>query len=102
MNPIHRVQTALNIAPASAASPEKIKGAAQQFESLMISELLKTARESGSSAGGGWMGTGEEDQAGQNCLDMAEQQFSNVMAKAGGLGLQNFITQGLTRTKDPA
>lgn len=86
--------TALN-APANSNSPEKIKGAAQQFESLMISELLKTAR--GEGDGSGWMGTGDEDQAGQTGLDMAEQQLANVMSKAGGLGMQKFIMQGLVR-----
>jgi Rod binding domain-containing protein len=76
-------------------SPQKIKDAAQQFEALMLGELLKTAREAGSSSG--WMGTGEEDQAGQTGLDMAEQQFASMMAKNGGLGLTRFIVQGLER-----
>jgi Rod binding domain-containing protein len=76
-------------------SPSKVKDAAQQFEALMIGELLKTAREAGS--GAGWMGTGDEDQAGQTSLDMAEQQLSSVMAKAGGLGMGKFISQGLER-----
>ena len=75
-------------------SAAKIKDTAQQFEALMIGELLKTSRESGS-GGGGWMGTGEEDQAGQAAIDMAEQQFATTMAKGGGIGLTNFITQTL-------
>jgi len=75
-------------------SPEKIKGAAQQFEALMIGEMLKTARESSS---GGWLGTGEEDQAGQNAVDLAEQQLASVMAKNGGFGLTKTITQELER-----
>jgi Rod binding domain-containing protein len=72
---------------------QRIKEAAEQFEGLMMSELLKSARAAGSD--GGWMGTGDEDQAGQTSLDMAEQQVANVMAKAGGLGMRNFIMQGL-------
>lgn len=93
MDPIHRVSTALN-APAPVNSPEKVKAAAQQFESLMIAELMKTSREA-SAEGGGWMGTGEDDQTGQNALEMAEQQFASVMSKAGGLGMQTFITNHL-------
>ena len=94
MDPLHVTQTALH-APPVKNSLEKIKGAAQQFESLMISELLKTSREA--SSGSGWMGTGDEDQPGQTSLDMAEQQLATVMSKAGGLGLQKFIVHGLDR-----
>lgn len=92
MNPIRTAPTALH-APPAPNSPQKIKGAAQQFESLMISEMLKSAREAGS--GSGWLGTGDEEEAGQNMLDMGEQEVANVMAKAGGLGLQKVILQGL-------
>ena len=87
MNAIHRVSTALNAA-APPNSPEKIKGAAQQFEALMISEMLKTARESTSDEDGG---------SSQNMTDLGEQQVANVMAKAGGLGLQRTLVQGLTQ-----
>jgi len=79
----------------SSNPPDKIKGAAEQFEALMIGQLLKTARESGSSSG--WMGTGQEDEAGQTSIDMAEQQLASVMAKSGGLGLTKVITQGLQK-----
>jgi peptidoglycan hydrolase FlgJ len=72
-------------------SPEKIEGAAQQFEALMIGQLLKTAREAGSS---GWMGTGE-DETGQISMDMAEQQLAMTMAKQGGFGLTKTITRDL-------
>jgi peptidoglycan hydrolase FlgJ len=82
-------------APKGSTQPGKIKDAAEQFEALMIGQLLKTARESGSSSG--WLGTGQEDEAGQTSLDMAEQQLASVMAKSGGLGLTKIITQGLTK-----
>ncbi len=62
----------------------------------MIGQLLKTAREAGTSAGG-WLGTGEEDEPGQTSLDLAEQQLASVMSKSGGLGLTKFITQGLEK-----
>ena len=44
--------------PAKGDSPAKIHDAAQQFESLLIGELLKTAHQSG---GSGWLGTDDED-----------------------------------------
>lgn len=73
--------------------PEKIKKAAEQFEALMIGQMLKAAHEAGS---GGWMGTGD-DQAGQTGMDMAEQQFASLIASRGGLGLARFITNDLER-----
>jgi peptidoglycan hydrolase FlgJ len=75
-------------------SPEKVKGAAQQFEALLINQLLKTAKESGSS---GWLGAGDDDETGQASIELAEQQLSNVIAKNGGLGLTKFIVQGLEK-----
>jgi Rod binding domain-containing protein len=76
----------------------KIKDAAEQFEGLMFAQLLKTARESGSA---GWLGTGENDEAGETSIDLAEQQLASVMAKGGGLGLTKLITQGLQPKASP-
>ena len=96
MNPLMALLHARS-APATAHnSSAKIKGAAEQFEALMISEMLKTAREAG--AGSGWMGTGDGDETGQTSIDLAEQQVASVMAKAGGFGMQNFITKTLGKT----
>jgi peptidoglycan hydrolase FlgJ len=75
-------------------SPQKVKDAAQQFEALLINQLLKTAKESGSS---GWLGAGDDDETGQTSVDMAEQQLATVIAKNGGLGLTKFIAQGLEK-----
>jgi flagellar protein FlgJ len=74
-------------------SPEKIKGVAQQFEALMIQQLLKTSRDEGS----GWMGTDAND-PGQTSLEMAEQQIAMVMSKSGGLGLTKTIVEGLQKS----
>jgi len=72
-------------------SPAKIHEAAQQFESLLIGQLLKTSREAG---GGGWMGT-DDDDAGATAMEMAEQQFARMLAASGGLGLAKTIEAGL-------
>jgi Rod binding domain-containing protein len=79
----------------SSKKTEQIKGAAQQFESLMISEMLKSARPDGDSAN--WLGAGEDDQTGQTAVDYAEQQLASLMSKNGGIGLSKFIVQGLTK-----
>jgi len=90
----------MNIEPTSAlqkpewtAAPSKIADASQQFEALMIGQLLKTARES---SDGGWLGTGE-DQSGELAVDMAEQQFAQAMSARGGLGIAKMVTAGLER-----
>lgn len=91
---INNVSSLGPLAPSMNPKPSanKIKNAAEQFQGLMFSQLLKTARESGSS---GWLGTGDEDEAGQTSIELAEQQLASVMAKGSGLGLTKLITQGL-------
>jgi Rod binding domain-containing protein len=71
--------------------PAKIHGAAQQFESLLIGELLKTAHAAG---GSGWLGT-DDDDAGQTGIGFGEEQFARMLASSGGLGLSSMIEAGL-------
>jgi peptidoglycan hydrolase FlgJ len=71
----------------------KIHEAAQQFESLLVGEMLKSARESGS-----WGLTDEESDPGQDTFSgMAESQFANALAKSGGLGLSKMVEQGISQ-----
>ena len=69
--------------------PEKIRDAARQFEALLLGQLLRAARESG----GGWMGS--KDSSSDCATEYAEQQFAEVMARNGGLGLATLIMKGL-------
>ena len=94
-----KTQAASDASPQAVKKQKQMESAAEQFESLMMGELLKAARQAGSD--GGWMGTGD-DEAGQTSLDMAEQQVANVMAKAGGLGMKKFILQNLHPSQPPA
>lgn len=78
----------------------RLRDAACQFESLLIAQMLKTMRESGS----GWLGTSEtDDQAGATATELAEEQFAQAMARQGGLGLARLVVAGVasdvTRTK---
>ena len=67
-------------------APEKVLDAAQQFEALLLGQILRAARESGGSS--------------SDCaLDYAEQQFADVMARNGGLGLARLIVKGLEPQK---
>jgi Rod binding domain-containing protein len=76
-------------------SPAKLLDAAKQFESLMLSEMLKSMREA---SGDGWLGTGD-DAAGDSAMALAQEQFAQALAQNGGLGLSKMVAQGLERAK---
>ena len=69
--------------------PGKVRDAAQQFEALLLGQILRSARESA----GGWSG----DASGDCATDFAEQQFAQLLSKQGGLGLASLIAAGLER-----
>lgn len=71
--------------------PKSPAEAAKQFESLLIAQMLRTARESAAA--------NQEDSTGETMFDMAGQQFAKMLADNGGLGLAKMITAGL---KTPA
>jgi peptidoglycan hydrolase FlgJ len=83
------ISPALLSTPAATARPSKIKDAAEQFESLLIGQILRSARE----GGGGWLG--EEDSSSDCATEFAEQQLATVIAKQGGFGLGAIIGKGL-------
>jgi Rod binding domain-containing protein len=66
----------------------KVHQVAQQFESLLIGQLLKTSREAG---GSGWLGTGDEDEAGQTGMEVAEQELAKMLASKGGFGISRMV-----------
>jgi Rod binding domain-containing protein len=67
--------------------PAKVEDAARQFEALMIAQMLRTAREN----------TEDQDSSASTMLDVADQQFSQVLANNGGLGLAKLIVKGLNQ-----
>jgi Rod binding domain-containing protein len=74
--------------------PAKVRDAAQQFEALLIGQIMRSVRESGS----GWLGSGGD--ASSDCaMDYAEQHLATVLAQQGGLGLTDLISQGLERKR---
>jgi len=72
---------------------DKVTDTAKQFESLVIGQMLKSAREASQ---GGWLGTGD-DQTGQLALEMAEQGFAQALAARGGIGIAKMVTPLLQR-----
>ena len=81
----------LTASPASKDSPEKIREAATQFESLMIGQILKAMHEE---PGEGWLGTGEDETA-SSAMGMADDYFGRALAARGGLGLADMISKSL-------
>ncbi|MGO9231606.1 MAG: hypothetical protein ACLQKA_20635 [Bryobacteraceae bacterium] len=75
------------------SDPAKIQDAAQQFEALLIGQILETV-----SQGGGWLGSGE-DSASSCANGFAQEQLAAMMAKQGGFGLSKLIAQGLDHGK---
>ncbi len=71
-----------------ADSPERVKNAAQQFEALLIGQMLKAAAASDS----------DSDPAGCTALQMAQEQLAAAIAARGGLGLAGLIEKSLSRT----
>ncbi len=76
----------------SKQDPGKIHETAQQFESLLIGQMLTSMRQSD---GAGWLGGGD-DQAGQTLTEMAEQCVAQALASRGGFGLAALVEQGLS------
>jgi Rod binding domain-containing protein len=101
MGDVSGIQSALvPAAPGTAAEnnlkgsePAKIRDAAQQFEGLLLAQILSGV----SQGGGGWLGSGE-DQSGAAATGFAVQQLAAEIAHQGGLGLANLISVGLERS----
>jgi len=71
------------------ATSLKRTGAAKDFEAILITELLHSAR-----GEGGWLGTGD-DQSSDAAFGLGEQELAKSMAASGGLGIAKLIDQGL-------
>lgn len=84
--------TALLGAAVGEPKPTKIEDAARQFESILLAQMLKSGRESASDIGGE-----DEDSETSTMLEVAEQQFAQMLASQGGIGLGALIKTGLER-----
>jgi Rod binding domain-containing protein len=72
--------------------PAKVHHAAQQFEALLIGQILHAAH----GDGGGWLDSGS-DSTGSCATDFAEEHLAATIAQQGGLGLAKLITRGLAQ-----
>jgi Rod binding domain-containing protein len=71
--------------------PAKIRDAAQQFESLLLAQLLQSSHPSG-----GWLGGGDDSASG-TAFSFAEQELATSMAQHGGIGLAKLIASALEK-----
>lgn len=76
----------------ASAQPHDVKKAAQQFEALLLTELLRSAH----GEQGGWLGTGEDSTA-SSAIGLAEEALAQSISAKGGLGLSDLITRDLTK-----
>jgi flagellar protein FlgJ len=96
MNPIDITAPASSVnTPRTPDDPEKIKGAAKQFEALLIGQMMKSMHDSE----GGWLGTGD-DNSSSSAMEYGQEIFAQSMAQSGGLGLSNMIAAGLQKQSD--
>ena len=70
--------------------------AAEEFESLLLSQMLRSAREEGS---GGWLGSGESQQM-SSTMELAETQLARAMAQSGALGISKLLAGDLPGASD--
>lgn len=69
--------------------PTKVEDAAEQFESLLTKQLLKTAHAAGDPL------AEEKDSTTEGYLDFAETILADALAESGALGLAGLITKEL-------
>lgn len=74
------------------AKPKNAAEAAKQFEAILIAQMLRTAHEST----GGSLDDSESSSS-NTMFDVAGQQFAQVLANNGGLGLAKMVTNSLPK-----
>ena len=72
-------------------NPSKIRDAATQFEALLLTQMLRSARAGDAPAES--MGGG--DGSGSSLVELGEQQVAQALASSGGLGIAKIVIAGL-------
>jgi len=86
-------QAALLAAPQPKDTASKIGKAATDFEALLLGQMLRSAREA---CGSSLTGDDDEDsESNSSLVELGEQQFAQVLAANGGLGIAKMVVAGL-------
>jgi len=72
--------------------PKKIASSASDFEALLLTQMMKSAREATSMTHLDGEDTGSYDAV----MEYAEQQFGSILAKSGGFGIAKLVASGLS------
>ncbi|MCY1204825.1 flagellar rod assembly protein/muramidase FlgJ [compost metagenome] len=76
-------------------SEANIRKVAQEFESLFLSEMMKSMRQAGEAfAEGNYLNSNES----KTYQDMHDQQLAVTLSRQGGVGLADVLTRQLSRT----
>jgi Rod binding domain-containing protein len=86
----------LSTTPRPKDDPARVKGAAQQFEALLLGQMMKSMHD----ADGGWLGTGD-DQSASSAMEYGQEIFAQALASSGGLGLASLVANGLQKPVEP-
>jgi len=90
---ISALQATAGAAPASATakSDHKLKQAASEFESILVEQMLRSARE------GAEAGTDDDtsSDADSTMVEMGEQHLAQAIANGGGLGIARMVLAGI-------
>lgn len=82
---------------AKKTDPKRVHDAAQQFESILIGQLLKGMHE----GGGSWLGAGD-DAASSTAVEMAEGEFAKALSAKGGFGISTMVEKNLKQRPEPS
>jgi|ERR1700680_920688 len=79
-------------------NPAKIAQCAKDFEGLLVTQMLRSAREAGD---GGFTGDGDdENEANSTLVEFGEQQLAQALANSGALGIGKIVLAGLGKNAD--
>ena len=76
----------------ASSDDKKLADTAKQFEAVMAGEILKAAR---ASSQGGWLGSSDDDQAGEMTVELAEQGLAQGLAATGAFGIAKMVIANL-------
>ena len=87
MTPTAAIASIATDAKPHSGGTARVKHAAAEFEGFFLQEMLRSVRESADN--------GDEDDSSSAVMDTAEQQFAQVLALQGGLGIGKMVLSGI-------
>ena len=74
----------------------KLADAAQQFEAMLLQEMLKPMR----SENGGWTGEDNKDAASDTMTNFGTEAVAKAVSKSGGLGIAKQVIRQVTAERE--